>query len=108
MGAPGTSHTSKPNKPPISPSARRAFTLVRLLSWRDAHSSEQTVEPPMSMIANLRPASDLEINRLLEQPSEITRFLYGAGAETRDKVVLDKAWHAIHFTLTGSRLGGDE
>ncbi|MDQ6671944.1 MAG: YfbM family protein [Chloroflexota bacterium] len=60
------------------------------------------------MIGNLRPASDLEIERLLANPSEITRFLYGADANTQEQVVLNKAWHAIHFALTGSRLGGQE
>jgi len=62
----------------------------------------------MRMIGNLRPASDSEIERLLANPSEITRFLYGGDAESRERVVLNKAWHAIHFALTGSRLGGEE
>src|SRR5947208_10394748 len=60
------------------------------------------------MIGNLRPASDAEIEHLLGNPSDITRFLYGAEAGDRERVVLNKAWHAIHFALTGSRLGGDE
>src|SRR5262252_3525990 len=58
------------------------------------------------MIANLRPTSDAEIDRLLANPAEITRFLYGAEAGGGECVVLNKAWHAIHFVLTGSRLGG--
>src|SRR5712692_2955534 len=62
----------------------------------------------MEMIGNLRPASDAEIAQLLASPSDVTRFLYGAGADGRERVVLNKAWHAIHFVLTGSRLGGDE
>src|ERR1700716_3652600 len=60
------------------------------------------------MIGNLRPASDSEIERLLADPTEITRFLYGAGADGHERVVLNKAWHPIHFALTGSRLGGAE
>ena len=60
------------------------------------------------MIGNLRPASDSEIDHLLANPSEITRFLYGAEADGRERVVLNKAWHAIHFALNGSRLGGEE
>src|SRR5258708_31641956 len=61
------------------------------------------------MIGNLRPASDADIARLLANPGEITRYLYGGGSDatTRESVVLDKAWHAIHYILTGSRLGGD-
>ena len=62
----------------------------------------------MAMIGNLRPASDAEIERLLANPAEITRFLYGSGSDASDGVVLDKAWHAIHFVLTGSRLGGEQ
>jgi hypothetical protein len=61
----------------------------------------------MAMIGNLRPASDADITRLLANPDEITRFLYGSEAESGDRVVLNKAWHAIHYVLTGSRLGGD-
>ena len=60
------------------------------------------------MIGNLRPASNAEIERLLEHPAEITRFLYGSEAGERERITLRKAWHAIHFVLTGSRLGGDE
>ena len=60
------------------------------------------------MIGNLRPVSDLEIERLLANPAEITRFLYGASADGYERVVLNKAWHAIHYVLTGSRLGGEE
>src|SRR5579859_3147894 len=62
----------------------------------------------MRMIGNLRPASDSEIEQLLGRPADVTRFLYGADADGRERVVLDKAWHAIHFMLTGSRLGGEE
>ena len=60
------------------------------------------------MIGNLRPVSDAEIARLLDNPAEITRFLYGSAAGDSDHVVLNKAWHAIHFVLNGSRLGGAE
>jgi hypothetical protein len=59
------------------------------------------------MIGHLCPASDSEIDRLLANPAEITRFLYSADAERSERVVLHKAWHAIHFVLTGSRLGGE-
>jgi Domain of unknown function (DUF1877) len=58
------------------------------------------------MIANLREASDAEIQRLLAHPNEITRFLYGSEAAQRKIASLDRAWHAIHFVLNGSRLGG--
>jgi hypothetical protein len=60
------------------------------------------------MIGNLRPATDADIAQLLANPSDITRFLYGSGASANERVVLQKAWHAIHFALNGSRLGGNE
>lgn len=59
------------------------------------------------MIANLLSATDAEIERLLASPGEVTRFLFGS--ETRaaaDRISLDRSWHAIHFALNGSRLGG--
>jgi hypothetical protein len=61
----------------------------------------------MAMIANLRPATDSDIERLLANPAEITRYLYGSGADSCERLELQKAWHAIHYTLNGSRLGGD-
>jgi hypothetical protein len=33
------------------------------------------------MIGNLRPASDAEIEHPLARPDDITRFLYGGGAD---------------------------
>jgi hypothetical protein len=60
------------------------------------------------MIGNLRPASDSQIEQLLANPGEVTRFLYGGGSAGHERVGLGKAWHAIHFALNGSRLGGDE
>src|SRR5438270_2016992 len=70
---------------------------------------EQTQSPLwMAMIGNLRPASDAEIERLLDKPADITRFLYGSEADAAQRVVLNKAWHAIHFVLNGSRLGGEQ
>jgi hypothetical protein len=62
----------------------------------------------MPMIGYLRPVSDAEIVRLLANPAQVTRFLYGSDADGCERVGLDRAWHAIHFSLTGSRLGGAE
>jgi hypothetical protein len=62
----------------------------------------------MPMIGYLRPVSDAEIVRLLANPGQVTRFLYGSDADGRERVGLDRAWHAIHYSLTGSRLGGEE
>jgi hypothetical protein len=59
------------------------------------------------MIGNLRPATDAEIERLLANPEHVTRFLYGGESTSAHRAVLGRAWHAIHFVLTGSRLGGE-
>jgi Domain of unknown function (DUF1877) len=59
------------------------------------------------MIGNLRAASDADIARLLANPAEITRFLYGSGADKCERLALNRSWHAIHYLLTGSRIGGD-
>jgi hypothetical protein len=86
-------------------------------NWRDA---------PMSMISNLRMVSDADGALLLANPSFIQPFLYGETlplhdvpfwrrlfqkkppalpsfdpAEDGAELYLDKAWHGIHFLLTG-------
>lgn len=61
----------------------------------------------MAMMASLRPTTDGDIERLLANPSDITRFLYGSGADACERVELRTAWHAIHFLLNGERLGGE-
>ena len=58
----------------------------------------------MSMISILVFASDDEIRQLLAQPESIYDFI----EEERTSTDLDKAWHGIHWLLTGSADGGDE
>jgi hypothetical protein len=90
----------------------------------------------MSMICNLRRASDDQIAQLLIRPREIRPFLYGPEVETApsgffaslyggakkasapatpweppasgDEIDLDKAWHGLHFLFTGSEWEGEE
>lgn len=63
----------------------------------------------MSMIGSLRRATDDEVTRLLASPEKIRAFLYGKpeGIKDTTDIRLDKAWHGIHFVLTGSDWGGD-
>ncbi len=63
----------------------------------------------MSMIGNLRKIDDAELARLLAHPDEIRTFLYGEPDhyDNRADIDLDKAWHGIHFVLTGSEWGGE-
>jgi hypothetical protein len=82
----------------------------------------------MSMICNLRRASDEQINHLLKHPQQITEFLYGpeenkpsfwqrlfgggkkitepttnwTEPSEEEQIDLDKAWHGLHYLLTGT------
>ena len=56
------------------------------------------------MISILMFASDDEIRQLLENPESICEFIEAERTSTD----LDKAWHGIHWLLTGSADGGDE
>src|SRR5687768_10108992 len=70
----------------------------------------------MSMTGNLRAASNEEIAALRAEPGAIEDFLYGPDPddeEFQDRLVaqgdleyLDKAWHGLHFLLTGSAWEG--
>lgn len=56
------------------------------------------------MISSMVFATDNEIRQLLTQPECIYEFI----EEDRTSTDLDKAWHGIHWLLTGSADGGDE
>lgn len=58
----------------------------------------------MSMICCLREVTDSDIRALLKDPEQILELL----DEEQDEVDLDKAWHGIHFLLTGSAWEGAE
>jgi hypothetical protein len=88
----------------------------------------------MSMIANFRSLSDDDLGALLEQPARVEQLLYGddlfAGTNGEvvslfgdrsqppsepdaweqdgdgDELDVDKAWHGIHFLLTGTAWEG--
>lgn len=67
----------------------------------------------MSMICILRQTEEAEIKRFLLNPDGIGDFLCGdeeAEMEERPEgeIDLDKAWHGIHFLLTGSAWEGAE
>jgi hypothetical protein len=58
----------------------------------------------MSLICCLREADESQIEKLLSAPESIFSFL----DESEKKTELDKAWHGIHFLLTGSVWDGGE
>lgn len=63
----------------------------------------------MSMIGNLRAVDDATLQALLASPDTIQEFLYPDDGEddAAEQNDLDKAWHAIHFILTGSAWEGE-
>jgi len=78
----------------------------------------------MSMIFNLREATDESIRELLSSPQLTAEFLSGRPIAARflpnrtrepsrqfpaerDEIDLDKAWHGIHFLLNGSEWEGN-
>lgn len=61
----------------------------------------------MSMIGNFLLVSDLELQRAFAKP-ELVRALIDSAHEQRgaDFVDVDKAWHCLHFLLTGTAWEG--
>ncbi|WP_448562651.1 YfbM family protein [Trichothermofontia sp.] len=61
----------------------------------------------MSMIGNLRMISDDGIDRLLAEPEAIYAIVDSVDdPEDNNSLTLDKAWHVIHYLLTGETWGG--
>jgi hypothetical protein len=63
----------------------------------------------MSMIANYRHIAPEQLDYLLAHPDEIGDFLYeetGDNPSRNREIDIDKAWHSIHFMLTGDPWGG--
>jgi hypothetical protein len=61
----------------------------------------------MSMIGNLRGATDAEIQQLLTRPEEIWAFLHDENQGGGPDLMLEKMWHAIHFMLVGGDTEGE-
>ena len=65
----------------------------------------------MSMNANFRALPDTELNGLIADPSGIEQLLYasffGGSSNGHDELEVDKAWHGLHFLLTGTAWDGD-
>ena len=63
----------------------------------------------MSMNGNFLLVSDDEISNLVTAPETVHAFLESRVYEAekpQDHVEIDKAWHALHFLLTGTAWGG--
>ena len=69
----------------------------------------------MSIICNLRSATDAQLKALLADPEQLEAFLEdeedfgdaaGSSAHAFLELDLDEAWHGIHFLLTGTAVEG--
>jgi hypothetical protein len=65
----------------------------------------------MSMIGNFRALPDQELQALFADPSRVEQLLYasffGGSSNGHDELEVDKAWHGLHFLLTGTAWEGD-
>ncbi len=59
----------------------------------------------MSMIGNFLAVTQEELEQLYSSPNKLSEFLYEE--RLNDILDVDKSWHAIHYTLTGTAYGGD-
>lgn len=55
----------------------------------------------MSMVMELRTVTDDRLHALLDDPETVNDYLFGEDDEDRNTIDLDKAWHGIHFLLSG-------
>jgi Domain of unknown function (DUF1877) len=63
----------------------------------------------MSMIGNFRALPDKELEALFAEPSRVEQLLYESllgGGSNGNELDVDKAWHGLHFLLTGSAWQG--
>ena len=64
----------------------------------------------MSMNGNFRALPDEELRALIAEPSRIERLLsasfFGGSNGNGDELEIDKAWHGLHFLLTGTAWEG--
>ncbi|KZE11522.1 MULTISPECIES: YfbM family protein [Sphingomonas] len=56
----------------------------------------------MGMVIYLRRAGQSDLDRLIADPSVFEEFVFEEAVENLDLVDFDKAWHAVHYLLTGS------
>ena len=60
----------------------------------------------MSMIGNFLQVSPSELQALIDDPSSVEEFIYPEEEERENCIDIDKAWHGIHFLLTGDAWEG--
>lgn len=61
----------------------------------------------MSMIGNFLQLSTAQLEALIADPSRVSNFIYPEDEINENAIGVDKAWHGIHYLLTGDAWGGD-
>ncbi len=61
----------------------------------------------MSMIGNFLQLTPAELEALIASPGDVESFIYPDDLEGERGIDVDKAWHAIHFMLTGEQHEGE-
>jgi Domain of unknown function (DUF1877) len=63
------------------------------------------------MNGTFRALPDQELESLVAEPSRVEQLLYasffGGSSNGHDELEIDKAWHGLHFLLTGTAWEGD-
>lgn len=59
------------------------------------------------MVIYLRRASAADVERIRANPTSLEHFVFEQGEHRIDLIGFDKAWHALHFMLTGQAYGRD-
>lgn len=60
----------------------------------------------MSMIGNFLQLTPAELDMLIANPADVESFIYPEEDENENCIDIDKAWHGIHFMLTGTQYDG--
>lgn len=61
----------------------------------------------MGMVGCFAAIDSATLQKIRNEPSLIEEFLYPDGQEPERSIDVDKAWHGIHFMLTGQAYGGN-
>lgn len=61
----------------------------------------------MRLSGDFRLIPDEVLSDLAAKPAEAAAFLYGEEVSSYDRMIIDRAWHGIHFLLNGAAWAGD-
>jgi len=75
--------------------------------YEDSARTPNKGNTPMSMIGYFLQITPAQLRSLIDDPSTIESLIYPKDEEAANTIDIDKAWHGIHFMLTGDVWGGD-